>query len=490
MGVRAVLSTVGLLLLSLASPAADPVASKADLEPVADSHGSVLAVSLSPDGKLLASGGFGRVVRLWDTATGQEVRQLEHPRGVHCLAFSGDGKLLASAGDQRVRLWDPQDGKELHSLKVAPGDAWCVALSPDGRTLATAGQTIRLWDTASGKQRGQLAGHTDKVFALTFSPDGQSLASGGEDGGLCLWDVAQRSQLRRWEPGRCVTCLAFRPDGKAIAVATSGEIRLWDTAADAPGAVNFNLGFGRLCVSLAFSADGRVLVAGDAEGLIRSWETHTGKERPRLRGFRGTLLPVSFHFPSQALPAERDPLEKLWDVADPGKELQPSPFHLTEDEFTLLWEDLAGGHTALADEAVRTLSRDSRQTIPFLTKHLEPEKPFPAIASLIADLDSKSFQVRQRATQQLERCGKAAVPALKQVLKNRPPLEVRRRIEMILERIEICSPEQQRTRRAIRVLRRLGTPEARQLLKVLAGGAPEGMTARQAQEALQALGEE
>jgi WD40 repeat protein len=150
-------------------------------------NGIVLAVAFSPDSRTLASGADG--VRLWDVATGKQVRRFLDHGGTNGLAFSPDGKTLVSVGRSNI-VWDVETGQQLHRLPV--GFAGAVAVSPNGKLLATGGSDhlVRLWDLASARELAQLAGHVGRVHVVAFSHDGNYLASGSEDTTILLWDVA------------------------------------------------------------------------------------------------------------------------------------------------------------------------------------------------------------------------------------------------------------------------------------------------------------
>jgi WD40 repeat protein len=246
--------------------------------------GWVASLAFSPDGKTLASGEGGGRVRLWDMAAGKERAAFKgHTRKVCCLVFSLDGKTLAWVDELgRMWLWDRAAQKE-HALKGHTGRATCLAFSPDGKTLAWGewGGTVRLWDVAAGKERPGLKGR-GVVMCLAFSPDGKRLASGQAGGTVRLWNLAARKERSALNGhSQVVPCLAFSPDGKTLAwTDDAGTVRLWDPAARTDRALKGP----DIAICVAFSPDGKTLASGQIDGTVRLWNLVEGNESVTLRG--------------------------------------------------------------------------------------------------------------------------------------------------------------------------------------------------------------
>jgi WD40 repeat protein len=159
-----------------------------------ESASKPLSVAISPDARLVASGGADGSASLWERATGRETQRLSgHTGRVRSVAFSPGGQSLASASeDGSARLWNVATGQSTHTLSGHVGAVLSVAFSPDGKWLATGGadDTVRLWDPATGRSLETLGAHAG-VWQVAFSPDGKYLAAGYADGSINLWKTKE-----------------------------------------------------------------------------------------------------------------------------------------------------------------------------------------------------------------------------------------------------------------------------------------------------------
>jgi len=262
-----------------------------------DSHAhGVYVVAFSPNGKLLATAGSGGTVRLWNAVTRQPIGAplpATSPQvGVSDVEFSLNGKLLASEdGSGTVRLWNPLTrqpvGASLRASSSHVG-AHGVAFSPNGKLLATIdfGGTVRIWNPVTGQPAGaalRAASPQHVVFAVAFSPDSKLLASAGDDGMMRLWNPAAGepagAPLQTGAQG-ALTAAAFSPNGKLLAsLGGNGTVRTWNPRTHQPVSAPIRIGVGATGAiwGVAFSPDGKLLATPGAGNTVRLWNPATGQ---------------------------------------------------------------------------------------------------------------------------------------------------------------------------------------------------------------------
>lgn len=292
--------------------------------------GSNLAIS--PDGKLLATGGYYQSeITLWNMATREPVRRFK--QNGRSLAFSRDSRRLVAAGsDGILRLWNPETGELIRAYKGHEGALYAVAISPDGKFLASGGggdgtaphhNEVRLWDADSDQELarfeeddGQLVGLKGWVYSVAFSADGQRLAA-ATPYAVRVWDIARRKQLVRF--GESSYDVAFSPLADRLVM--PGDFGVFDPAT---GKQTLKLSgdvgvYGRV----AWSHDGATIASGNQLGRVQFWDAQTGKEKVRRNGHELGVRAVALS-PDGSLAASlsrADGTLRLWGTAS-GKQLR------------------------------------------------------------------------------------------------------------------------------------------------------------------------
>ncbi|MBI2899192.1 MAG: serine/threonine protein kinase [Planctomycetes bacterium] len=271
----------------------------------------------------------------FDPGRVRELRSVQIPgHEIRCAAFSPDGRLLATAGkDRQIRMWDGGNGSEVRTLTGHAGTVWSVAFSPDGRTLASVGEdnAVRLWNVGDGSEIRCWFGHARSNFgtmSVAFHPEGKLLATGGDDGTVRLWKVDDRSEAATLRGhGLGVTAVAFRPDGKELASGSNDmTVRLWDAEAGTEKAALQGHTGGVWCI--AYDPAGKMLASCGVDATIRVWSPSSAKEIRTLAGHTEMVRRVAFHPRAQVLvSAGDDTTVRLWDLAA-GKEVRVLAGHV------------------------------------------------------------------------------------------------------------------------------------------------------------------
>jgi hypothetical protein len=432
-------------------------------------------------------------LRLWDLDTGKELRRLKEPNVVpdeiiEHLELSADGKVLAVGERKGLRLWDLSDRERPRDAGRIADQHGC-AFSPDGKTLAIAGGHLRLLDLGTKKQLREIELTSQSA---RFSPDGRTLAVG------CVGREVRLFDVRSWRERAVLggdgkgppTPLAFSPDGRLLATAQGGDLAtrvlLWEVAT---GRLRRRIeGKGRWLDTVAFSPDGRHLaLAGEDPGVL-VYDLAEGRVVHTFRGHDQYVRSLAFTPDGRRLlSGSRDTTVLVWDMAAVPAPA-PRETKRTARELEALWEWLAGDADD-ADRAMRELAVSPAQAAELLGRSLKPADRGMAerIARLIRELDSDSFDEREKASADLAELGEEAAEALRAALDG-SSAEVRGRAEALLKKLlKGPSPAWLRTLRALEVLEWIGTAEARRVLDRLAGGADGAELTRAARAAVARL---
>jgi WD40 repeat protein len=298
----------------------------------------VRCVAFSPDGKTLASGSFDNTIRFWDVASGKEQTTLKDAAvfGVESVAFSPNGKILASgAGGNTIKLWDISTQKATTLLDEESEYAVpLVVFSPDGKTLASGGQcisNIRLWDVTTRKRAATLPGRDEYgIRTLAFLPGGKTLGSVARKDGIKLFDVATgKTTATRKLEADYIPSAAFSPNGKTLAMvrpAISGGEGARDVLKDAECIKLIEVATGKEQATInkntasrrpiVFSPDGKTLAWGSDDGTITVWDVAKAKELASFKGHSREVSCLAFSPDSKILVSgSADTNIKLWDVA-------------------------------------------------------------------------------------------------------------------------------------------------------------------------------
>jgi hypothetical protein len=434
---------------------------------------------ISPDGTQLFTQDAGNwQLEYWDIGTGKSLGKFGNTSDGVALAFSPDGNYLVTAAHpyhefSSVVLYDAKRHVQIRSLDEGVNFIrfLAAAFSPDNKTVALASgvgrysqsnPTIHLWDVETGEEVRRIAGPP--------KPTGNN------------WQIVN------------FDCLAFSHDGRSLAFVSDRKVLVWEVATgkqrvllDVLPPVTQAPGFlPKSASAIAFSPDDRLIATAGANGMVRLWDIIEKQELLPLIAHQGGVHTVwfaadgktlwSFGADNKLLTWPIEEIRRSW-----SKREKLSPSELAE-----LWSDLGGKDRDAAYAAMRTFATVPSDTLPFLREKVKPAPPIDSLRlkQLIAEVLHEDFNTRRRAIVELRKFGEMAIPALQQAGQDRGRrmMETSDIVNKVIEqlRLQSSSAEEIQALNALTVLRRIGTPEARQLLDELAKGASEATLSQRA----------
>jgi WD40 repeat protein len=499
---------------------------------------AVYGAAFSRDGQKLITASFDSSVRWWRAATGEEVRQLQGQPEHYAIRAATDGQAVVwiDEKEQTSTVGTPA-GAEAYSFQLRRD--YYRTFSPDGRLLVLADHPPRRWqikatagtpkvpenkpfavhlcDAATGREIRVFGVLNGSPSRPAWSPDGRFLAvaeaswSEQSEARIHLWEVATGKELPSPRVGVCgIDALAVSPGGRflvtgAVKVSSmhggaksptrDGEaynLRLWEVATGKE--------LNRIPMKSPdhsrpiFSPDGRSLAYASEDWVVHLCEVVSGQERHRFAGHRAEITTIAFSSDGKRMvTGSMDTTALVWDLFGQSSSQSGASPELTPEQAEALWADLASVEATRAFDAIGVLLSSPKQTLSLLRRRLHPAQPVPTkqIDHWVADLDNPKFRLREEATRQLEETLELAEPSLRRLLAGQPSPEARRHAEKLIEKRELGKrPELLRSLRAIELMEHIRTPEARQLLKELADGAPGARLTEEARASLDRLARE
>jgi WD40 repeat protein len=365
----------------------------------------VNAMAVTPDGQQAVSASYDQTLKVWDLATGALLRTLRgHALEVNAVAVTPDGERAVSASaDGRLKVWDLATGAELRTLSSHTGGVHAVAVIPDGQRAvsASADRTLKLWDLSSGTLLRTLSGHAGRVTAVAVTPDGQRAVSASDDETLKVWDLASGTELHTLS-GHAgpVTAVAVKPNGQqAVSASWDQTLKVWDLATGTE--LRTLRGHTGWVTAVAVTPNGQRAVSASFDQTLRVWDLATGTAMRTLSGYTGSVHAVAVMPNGQrAVSASWDKTLKVWDLAT-GAELRTLSGHTGPVTAVAVTPDGQRAVSASADQTLKVwdlATNSAMRTLRGHTKWVTAVAITPDGERAVSASDDKTLKVWDLAT--------------------------------------------------------------------------------------------